>query len=251
MDNSAPVYNAAYVAGLYEKYPAVKTSLPGYPDQDNLELWVNPFYKSIADVVKHMPLITYEFFTKINAENVPMLKLPRTGVFAGWHPVNGQPSEDKVYQAANKIAKKSNDEIAKGHCEAWILNAFCADAAILSDTYTFNAACEAQNQNVGTEISTERETRKLLQITDVDVWCGTFGSQGSFTDGTITDCFPAFYWKMIKYHDAKTDEVVTECYWMPNSKDQDISELPKCVITNETLVTNLGFDPEKIFGGHI
>jgi hypothetical protein len=29
--------------------------------------------------------------------------------------------------------------IAKGHCQAWILLAWCADAAILSDTYTFNA----------------------------------------------------------------------------------------------------------------
>lgn len=234
-------YNAAYVTALYAKYPTVSVTLPGYSDENNLKLWINPFYKSIADVKKHMPLITYELFTAVNAAKVATLRLPRTGVFAGWHPVNGQDNEDKVYTDANVIAKKSNDEIAKGHCEAWVLNAFSADSAILSDTYTFNAAAEDQGQNVGTEIATEELTRKLLLSVDVNVWCGTFGEQGSFTDGIDTDCYPAFYWKILLYKNN------IECFWMPNSKGQILADMPKCVIIYEQLKINLGFDPLIIF----
>lgn len=239
--STTPCYNAAYVAALYDKYPTVKTSLPGYPDEADLELWVNPFYKSIADIAKHMPIITYELFTKVNAEKVPLLRLPRTGVFAGWHPVNGQVNESGVYTSANVIAKKNNDEIAKGHCEAWILNAFSADSAILSDTYTFNAAAEDQGQNVGTEIATENLTRKLLTSEDVNVWCGTFGDQGSFTDGTDTDCYPAFYWKMLQYG------ITRECFWMPNAKGQVMADMPKCVVSYGELCANLGWAPDTIF----
>lgn len=245
--SSTSIYNAAYVAALYAKYPAVPTSLPGYPDETDLRLWVNPFYKSVADTAKHMPIITYELFTEVNAEKVPSLRLPRTGVFAGWHPVNGQVNEDKVYTAANVVAKKSNDEIAKGHCEAWILNAFSADSAILSDTYTFNAAAEDQGQNVGTEIATENLTRKLLATTDVNVWCGTFGEQGSFTDGTDTDCYPAFYWKMLLYADPTSRVEIRECFWMPNAKGQVMGDMPNCVVTYELLCGNLGLDPCSIF----
>jgi hypothetical protein len=73
--------------------------------------------------------------------------------------------------------------IARGHCQAWILLAWSADAAILSDTYTFNAAMEYQGQNIGTELATEELCRKLTgfkgsALTDsVKIWCGTFGSK--------------------------------------------------------------------------
>lgn len=238
------VFNAAYVKALYAKYPTVKTSLPNYPDEADLDLWVNPFYQSIADVAKHMPLITYELFTEVNALKVHTLRLPRTGVFAGWHPVNGQDNEDGVYTDANQIVKKNNDEIAKGHCEAWVLNAFSADSAILSDTYTFNAAAEDQGQNVGTEIATEDLTRKLLETTDVCVWCGTWGSQGSFTDGKDTDCYPAFYWKILKYKLNGND--VMECFWMPNEKGQVMADMEHCVVPFEEISVKLGFDPTII-----
>lgn len=235
MITQTPIYNSAYVKSLYAEYPVVKSDFC-----TSCELWVNPYYKSIADISRHMPLITYELFTKVNAAKVSVLRLPRTGVFAAWHPANGQINEDKVYTDANVIAKKSNDEIAKGHCEAWILNAFSADSAILSDTYTFNAAAEDQSQNVGTEIATENLTRELLLTQDVQVWCGTFGSQGSFTDGADTDCYPAYYWKVLKYGNC------TECFWMPNAKDQVMADMVKCEITYEKLVINLGFKPEDI-----
>jgi hypothetical protein len=51
--------------------------------------------------------------------------------------------------------------IAKGHCQAWILMAWSTDAAILSNTYTFNAGMEYQGQNIGTELATEEFCRKL------------------------------------------------------------------------------------------
>lgn len=230
------VYNASYVKALYAKYPTVKSNFcPA------CKLWINPYYKSIADTQKHMPLITYELLTKANYALVAKLKIPRTGVFGGWQPVIGQPNEDHVYTAANKIAKPQGDEIAKGHCNAWILNAFSYDSAILSDTYTFNAACESQGQNVGTEIASENLTRQLLASQNVQVWVGTFGSQGTFTDGKITDTFPAFYWKILKYGST------TVCYWMPNNKSESVKMLPDRIVTYQQLVNNLGFDPEKIF----
>lgn len=231
----AQTYNAAYVKALYAKYPTKKSNFcPA------CKIWVNPFYTSIADTQRHMPLVTKEVLTKAHYALTASVKIPRTGIFAAWSPVLNQPSEDKLYIAANKIAKPKGDEIAKGHCNAWILNAWCQDAAILSDTYTFNAACESQGQNVGTEIATENYTRQLLATQDVTVWVGTFGSQGTFTDGKITDTYPAYYWKIIKYG------TTTICYWMPNNKTENVATLPKRVVTYQQLVTNLGFDPEKI-----
>lgn len=228
----AQTINAAYVNSLYKKYPTVKSTFcPA------CKLWINPYYKSIADTQRHIPLVTYELFTKANYANTAKINIPRSGVYAGWHPVNGQPNEDNVYTAANKAGK---GEIAKGHCEAWILNAFSYDSAILSDTYTFNAAPEAQGQNIGTEIATENMTRKLLLTTDVQVWCGTFGSQGIFTDGKVTDSYPDHYWKIIKYGPN------IDCFWMPNSQEQSQKMLAPCIITFQQLIKNLGFDPTQV-----
>lgn len=231
----AQTVNAAYVKNLYAKYPTVKSNFcPA------CKLWVNPYYKSIADTQRHMPLVEYEYLSKVNYAKTAIVKLPRTSIYAAWHPVKGQPNEDAVYVAANKIARAHKDLIAKGHVNAWILNAWCADAAILSDTYTFNAACEDQSQNVGTEIATENITRKLLATNDVEIWGGTFGSQGTFTDGKITDTYPKYYWKIIKCNGTTT------CYWMPNLITEKQTMLPGRIVTYQQLVSNLGFDPEQI-----
>jgi len=235
---NASVINAAYVNALYAKYPVTKSDFCS-----DCYLWINPYYASIGDIKRHMPLVTYEHFTKVHNDQVAPLKIPRKGIYAAWHSVTGQPNEDNVYAAANVQARQSDPKavIAKGHCEAWILNAFCDDAAILSDTYTFNAALENQKQNVGTEIATENITREKLKTMDVDVWCGTYGAQGTFTDGKITDTYPAFYWKIIK---AGGD---TTCYWMPNIATATKATLPQCVVNYAQLVANLGFDPQKVF----
>lgn len=236
-------YNAAYVKALYAKYPSVKSNLcPA------CKLWVNPYYKSIADTERHMPICEYELLTKANYALTAKLNIQRTpkkgsnqsAIFGSWHSLPGQANEDGVYTAANVIMKKVGEEIAKGHVNAWILNAFSYDSAILSDTYTFNAALEEQNQNVGTEIATENLTRKLLADQDVKIWGGTFGEQGKFTDGKVTNTFPAFYWKIIQYGNT------TICYWMPNLKTETQAMLPQRVISYQQLVKNLAFDPQKI-----
>ncbi len=225
--------NAAYVKALYAKYPIVKSNFCG-----DCYLWVNPYYKSIANVKEHRPIVEYELLNKANYALTTTVKIPRTGVYAAWHSVTGQPNEDNVYTAANKTGKGI---IAKGHINAWILNAWCADAAILSDTYTFNAAAECQNQNVGTEIATENITRKLLTTENVEIWGGTYGNEGTFTDGKITDVQPAIYWKIIKEANGKTT-----CYWMPNLQTETQALLPKRIVDYATMVKNLGFDPERV-----
>jgi len=232
---NAQTYNAAYVKALYAKYPTKKHSLC-----PTCKIWVNPYFTSIADTQRHMPICTKEVLTKANYAKVATLKLPRSGVFGGWQPVTSQPNEDGVYTAANKAVKPKGDEIAKGHCNAWILNAFSPDAAIFSDTYTFNAACESQGQNVGTEIASENYTRQLLATQDVTEWVGCYGAQATFTDGKVTDTEPAYYWKVLKFGST------TICYWMPNNKTESVAMLPKRVISYAQLVKNLGFDPQKI-----
>lgn len=229
----AQTINAAYVNALYKKYPTVKSNFcPA------CKLWVNPYYKSIADTQRHIPIVTYELFTKSNYALTSKINIPRSGVYAGWHPVYGQPNEDNVYTAANKAGK---GEISKGHNQCWVLNAFSYDSAILSDTYTFNAACEAQGQNVGTEIATENMTRKLLLTNDVEVWCGTFDTHKvTFTDGKITDTYPDHYWKIIKYGQN------VDCFWMPNSQEQSQKMLASCIVPLQQLINNLGFDPRTV-----
>lgn len=229
----AQAINSQYVKALYAKYPIVKNRLCA-----NCYLWVNPYYKSIADIKEHRPIVEYEKLTKQNYALTASVKIPRTGAYAAWHSVTGQPLEDSVYKAANKAGK---GVIAKGHVHAWILNAWCADAALLSDTYTFNAALECQNQNVGTEIATENITRKMLLTEDVEVWGGTLGNEASYTDGKITDIQPAYYWKIIKEANGKTT-----CYLMPNLQTETQAMLSKRVVTYQSLVKTLEFDPEKI-----
>ncbi|MFI5157684.1 MAG: hypothetical protein ACHQF4_02400 [Sphingobacteriales bacterium] len=217
----AQTYNAAYVKALYAKYPAHKSSFC-----NTCEIWVNPYYKSIADVSKHMPLVEYELFHKGEKENV----VKRTDIYASWHGASGTDDESKAYTDANKAGK---GEIAKGHVNCWIMNSFCADAAILSDTYTYNAGLECQGQNVGTEIATENIERKLVKLNDVEQYGGCFGSQGIIDGETI----PAYYWKIIICNG------VTTCYWLPNLQTETQAMLPKRVITIAQLVANLGFNP--------
>jgi hypothetical protein len=226
--------NAAYVKALYQKYPTQKSDFcPA------CKLWVNPYYKSIADTVKHAPVVTYYVYTKAHRLQQEAANVPRTGVYAAWHPAYGQPDETEVYKEANV---QSRDMIAKGHCQAWILLAYDADGAILSDTYTFNAGMEYQGQNVGTEIATEELTRKLTDQTDsVRVWCGTFGSKQSYTKGKVTVTVPAYYYKIIQYDNQLL------CYWMPNLPTEKRALLPQRQVDHAVLVSNLGFDPLTIF----
>jgi len=242
---SAQEINAAYVKALYKKYPTQKSNLCA-----GCKLWVNPYYKSIADTAAHRPLLTYYVYTKAHRLEQEALDLPRTGIYAAWHAADGQLNETKLYQYANK---NSTDMIAKGHCQAWILMAWSADAAILSDTYTFNAGMEYQGQNIGTELATEEFCRKLTgfrgpALTDsVKIWCGTFGSKQTYTLGQLAATMPSHYYKVIQYKDHNVGGDIVVCYWMPNDPGERRSLLEQRMISYPELVAKLGYDPKAIF----
>ncbi len=235
---AAQTINSAYVKALYQKYPTQPSDLCA-----SCKLWVNPYYKSIADTLKHAPVLTYYIYTKAHRLQQEAADVPRSGIYASWHPAYGQPNETAIYQYANI---QSPDLIAKGHCQAWILLAYDADGAILSNTYTFNAAMEYQGQNIGTQIATEELTRRLTEQTDsVRIWCGTWGSKQTFTKGKVTATMPSHYYKVISYKENGSE--VTLTYWLPNEPGEKRSKLPERLIAYTDLVQRLGFDPKTIF----
>lgn len=237
--------NSTYVKALYEKYPAQKSDFCA-----SCKLWVNPYYKSIADTARHMPLLTYYVYTKAHRLQQEALGLPRNGAYAAWHAASGQPEETKLYRYANK---NSTDMIARGHCQPWILLAWCADAAVLSNTYTFNAGMEYQGQNIGTELATEELCRRLTghrgeAATDtVKIWCGTFGAKQCYALNALAATVPAYYYKVIQYRerDARGDTII--CYWMPNEPGEKRSALSKRLVSYKNLVAKIGYDPMVIF----
>jgi hypothetical protein len=241
---------AAYVKELYKKYPTQKSNLcPA------CLLWVNPYFKSIGDTLNHKPVLTFYIYTKAHRLEQETLKLPRSGAYAAWHSVYGQPNETPVYKEANRIIGKPNSAymIAKGHCQAWILMAWSLDAALLSDTYTFNAGMEYQGQNIGTELATEELCRKLtgykvLAVTDsVKIWCGTFGSLTPYKKKGITISVPEYYFKVIEYYDSNVGGMITQTYWMPNKSDATRKTLSSCQISYSALIKHLGFSPKRVF----
>ena len=143
--------------------------------------------------------------------------------------------------------------IAKGHCQPWILLAWSPDAAILSNTYTFNAGMEFQGQNIGTELATEELCRKLtgykvMPVTDsVKIWCGTFGGIQTYAKSGITITVPEYYYKVVGYHDHITGNDILLTYWMPNDPKESRSKLKDRMITYPELVARLGYDPKQIF----
>jgi hypothetical protein len=242
--------NGAYVKALYQKYPTQKSNL--YPA---CKLWLNPYYKAIGDTLRHAPVLTYYVYTKAHREQQETANVPRTGIYAAWHAVYGQADETAVYREANQEIGKphSAEMIAKGHCQAWILMAWCVDAAIFSDTYTFNAGMEFQGQNVGTEIATEELCRKLTgfkgeAVTDsLKIWCGTFGSAQVYTAKGVSVTVPTHYYKVLSYRELGSGKQVLLSYWMPNEATEKKNLLTQRSCTYPVLVQKLGFDPMKIF----
>jgi hypothetical protein len=248
--SSAQTINAAYVRRLYKQYPTRKSDFcPG------CKVWVNPYFESIADTARHVPLLTFYVYTKAHRLMQEALHLRRSGQLASWHAVYRQKSESRVYAAANKEIGRPHSSfmIARGHCQAWILLAWNPDAAILSDTYTFNAAMEYQGQNTGTEEATENLCRELTgwksaAITDsIKIWCGTYGEQQKYVKGAVTDAVPAYYFKILQYNDRQKNKKVTLCYWMPNKPEERRDSLGLRSISLAGLVRHLGFNPMKIF----
>jgi len=70
--SNAQTINAAYVKALYKKYPTQKSDFC-----PSGMLWVNPYYRSLADTDRHMPLVTYYIYTK------PIVRRRKTLMFRG------------------------------------------------------------------------------------------------------------------------------------------------------------------------
>ena len=240
-----------YVKGLYSKYPTIKSNFCS-----SCKEWDNPYFKSIADTQKHMPLITYYVYTSEHEKLQESLNIPRTGIYAKWHPVYKQPKLDDVYTNANNLINKHKTvyEVVWGHCIAWITLAYDENAVIFSDTEDFNEGMEYQGQNIGTEIATENLCRSLVgwkktATTDsLKIWCGTYGNQGTFSneDKTLTVVIPEYYWKHIEYYDRKSKQVIKKSWFMPNKVEETTDKLNLREIDFNELVKNIGFDPTKI-----
>jgi hypothetical protein len=244
--------NAAYVNTLYKKYPIVKSNLCA-----DCYLWVNPYYKSIADTKKNYPVIEHVIITVANVQAQQAANVPRKGVFAEWNVVTGQPKLDAVYTYANTTVKKPI-EFAYGHCGlAWILAARDQNGAIFSDTECFGEFLEWQGQNVGTMIATEDTTRQILGATlngkkytaaidHVDIWAGCVSNTDPknpskvFTKNGLSVTLPDAVWKIIKIGNQNV------CYWMPNLNSEVKALLVKRHIAYADLVKRLGFDPQKV-----
>jgi hypothetical protein len=81
----------------------IKNILPKTDLCPACRLWVNPYYKAIADTQKHIPISTYYVYTKAHRLEQESVDVPRTGIYASWHQVFGQPDETSVYKEANRI----------------------------------------------------------------------------------------------------------------------------------------------------
>jgi DNA/RNA endonuclease G (NUC1) len=248
---AAQTINSAYAKALHQKYPSVKTDFC-----EPCKLWVNPYYKSIADTVRHMPILTFFSYTKQMRLAQESLDLKRNGTFAVWYPSVGQVNESSLYTETNKIIglPRQNGEIQKGHCQPWILLAYSPDGAILSNTYTFNSAMEYKGQNIGTQLESEEMCRELTgwnghpEVTNkIGIWCGTYGSQRTYTDGKLTATVPTHYYKVLQYDDLIQKKNVIRCFWMPNQPTESRNKLASREVSYFQLKQNLGFDPMAIF----
>lgn len=216
-------------------------------------VWVNKYYISIADTAKHNPILVYHVITKRHLEMADSLKADKaTKIDRSKYPfkaVKGFPNETKIYSIANKIYRKINPKnvIAKGHVASADDYSWSAGGMDTSMRYTFNLALEYQSQNVGTELGTEYMCREMARkYGEVKVWGGTWGTQGTVTDGKITANFPAVYWKIAGYNGE------VHCYWMPNNDDgAGQANYPKFEIQLRELISKLNFNPTDVIKGNL
>jgi hypothetical protein len=193
--------NAAYVAALEARYPPAKSDFCSH-----CYLWVNPYFKAMVDVNLRESLVTYGKFDKTKDSLVTVIKVPRTGIYASWHPAYGFQNENKFYTAINKGITDPLAKHDKGHYNAWILSAWTVDGALLSNTYDFNEGIENQGQNEGTELEVEYLTRALVgnqsaarrihysgpTYERVDYWKGSWGSKKSLIRSASIKTFRRF-----------------------------------------------------------
>jgi hypothetical protein len=74
--------DGAYIKALYKNYPTQKTDFC-----PSCKVWVNPYYRSIADTVKHMPIVTFYVYTRAHRLLQESADIPRTGQYASGIPL--------------------------------------------------------------------------------------------------------------------------------------------------------------------
>jgi DNA/RNA endonuclease G (NUC1) len=80
----------------------------------------------------------------------------------------------------------------------------------------------------------------------VDIWCGTYGSQKTYSKGGINITVPEAYYKIIKYGTGENNKSEQICYWMPNLPAETRDFLKDRRITFSELVNKLHYDPEQV-----
>lgn len=255
LTSRAQLINAAYVRELEARYPPRKSDFCR-----DCYLWVNPYFKAIVDIGLRQSVVTYGEFDQKKDSLIDVVNVPRTGIYASWHPAFGFQNENKFYVAINSGIADPLAKHAKGHYAAWILCAWAVDGALLSNTYDFNEGIENQGQNEGTELEVEYLTRALVGnqaaarrihysgsvYNRVDYWKGSWGTQQVFDAEGIHKNFSAVYWNLLQYGDQLV------AYWFPNniSASRD-AEHYKIDVDNPSpdnpgLIQRLGFDPRKV-----
>jgi hypothetical protein len=214
-------------------------------------LWENPYYLAIADTAKHMPRNTFMVYTKSLFDQRTNAGVKREGARASWSPVPGVKNENPVYLYANKQIKASGDKnlVQRGHCQPWIMLNYSKNAAVISNTFTFNCGMAYAKQNNGTEKKSEEIARELVEgpnaLTDsVQIWCGTSGAGKVYSANGINVTMPLYYYKIMKYRD-QTGNFTRKCFLMPNRPDQVRDSIRHCHITYDHLKQFLKFDPEQ------
>jgi hypothetical protein len=261
-----PVLSANDIKTEFAKYPTKKSNLC-----PSCRIWVNPFYESIADTIRHMPIVEHYAYTRQHRLMQQALGTGnRKGPEAEWHHATAALDVTAVYSYANQQIGRpySAYEIAYGHCgAAWVLLAWCQWGMVYSDVYDYNAAMEYQGQNVGTEIATEDRCRMLtgwggrsgeiVSETDrIDIWAGTWTDPAkllpnaktkptTYKVGDITVTVPDVYWKIMVYK-GRDGNAHLECYWMPNQPGETKDLISARMKPAQFLVQQLGFNPIEI-----
>ena len=234
------------------KYPVNKSTLC-----NTCVIWVNPYYTSIADTQKRIPMVVYHVITKQHLIESDSLKTnSSTKIDRANYPFHALPGfkdEKGLFKSMNDSIKniklnpkyKSGDEVAEGHVASADDYSWSKGGMDTSMIHPFNLGMEWQGQNIGSELASENMCRDTARkYGKVENWGGVNGIQGIHKFKGISIVYPKFYWKIMKWTDDKNNAVI-HCLWMPNNEmgdgQQDLFKRFEVPLT--TLVQNLGFNP--------
>lgn len=245
----------ALISRGQNKYPVVKSNLCSA-----CVLWINPYYTSIADTQKKIPVVVYHNITKAHLMASDALKSNSATKIQRnkypFHTLPGFKDEKGVFKDMNDSIKdikrnpnyKKGDEVAEGHVASADDYSWSVGGMDTSMVHPFNLAIEWQAQNIGSELSSENMCRDTARkYGKVENWGGTYGLQGVHKFKGTSIVYPKYYWKICKWTDSN-NKVVIHCLWMSNNTlgagQQDLFK--RFEIPLDVLVKNLGFNPMDV-----